>query len=182
MASWSGNVMMIASGDWMIPVVILAVIAVFFFLFLLRTGVTYPYEKIDQLCTKTELRFYQVLRDLVGDRFEIFSKVRIADLLKVKSGTRKRMSWQNRINCKHIDFVLCDRETLEPLVAIELDDRSHQRQDRVKRDEFVNQAFEDAGFPILRIRTSDKYDQGQIDKSIQQATNSKNRNFIIHVD
>lgn len=171
-----------ADGDWLVPVLIVGTIAILFFLFLLRSGQFFPYEKIDQLCTRTELKFYKQLAEVVGDRFVIFGKIRIADLLKVKKGTRKRMSWQNKINCKHIDFVLCDPESLETQVAIELDDKSHQREDRIQRDQFVNQAFEDSQFPILRIKTQDQYDLKKIDQAIQKATDQRNKSYVIHID
>ena len=97
------------------------------------------------------------LHAAIDGRWAIFAMVRIADLLKVRSGTQKRQSWQNKINCKHIDFVICDPHNLEPVLAIELDDRSHQRADRIRRDEFVNDAFQAAELPLLRIRAAREY-------------------------
>ena len=32
------------------------------------------------------------------------------------------MTYWNKINRKHVDFLICDDETLKPLVGIELDD------------------------------------------------------------
>ena len=171
-----------ASGDWWIPLTVLIVVALLFFLFLLRADKAYPYERIDSLCTKTELEFYWVLRKVVGDEFQIFGKTRIADLLKVRKGTKKRMSWQNRINCKHIDFVLCDPEDLSIQVAIELDDPSHNRPDRIQRDEFVNQAFDDAKLPILRIKTAETYDQKKIKSTIEKAISGQSRSFVFHIE
>lgn len=43
------------------------------------------------------------------------------------------------------------------LVAIELDDKSHERQDRIKRDEFLNDAFQSAGIKLIRFKTSQSY-------------------------
>ena len=168
-------------SSWPIPVIVAVVIAILFFIFLLRTGEVYPYEKIEHLCTQSEWKFYRQLLEIVGDKYPIFSKVRIADLLKVKKGTRQWLSWQNKINCKHIDFVLCDPERLEILIAIELDDRSHEREDRVKRDRFVNRAFEDARLPILRIRLSEEYDRQKIGEAIAQCAARKNKSYVIHI-
>ncbi len=71
--------------------------------------------------------------------------VRIADLIRVRPKPPKWQSWQNRIHAKHIDFVLCDPETMEAKLAIELDDASHNRRDRVERDKFVDGALSAAG-------------------------------------
>jgi very-short-patch-repair endonuclease len=63
----------------------------------------------------------------------------------------------NKIACKHVDFVLCDKE-LNILLAIELDDSSHNRQDRKERDEIVNAAFRSAGLPLMREPAKHFYD------------------------
>jgi very-short-patch-repair endonuclease len=121
-----------------------------------------PYQKRGELLTETERLFYHVLQSAAGDRWTVFGMVRIADLLKVNPDIKKRQSWQNRINAKHIDFVLCNPESLQVEVCVELDDPSHQRPDRIERDEFVNQAFAAAGLPLLRIPTSRRYDAGKL--------------------
>lgn len=116
-----------------------------------------PYQARGRLVTKPELRFYKSLTKAVQDDWEIFAMVRIADLLRVEPGVQQRRKWLNKILAKHIDFVLCDPNTLEPIVCIELDDPSHQRPDRIERDIFVNRAFDSAGLPLLRIATQPKY-------------------------
>jgi len=128
-----------------------------------------PYERRGQLLTETERLFYHVLQSSAGDRWTVMAMVRIADLLKVTPRARKRQSWQNRINSKHIDFVLCDPESLEPQVCVELDDPSHDRPDRQQRDEFVDNAFDAAGLPLLRIKTSRKYDAAKLRQLLEEA-------------
>ncbi len=128
-----------------------------------------PYVARDRLVTKTELRFFHTLREAVDDDWEIFAMVRIADILKVPSGINKRRSWLNKILSKHIDFVLCDKDSLEIVAGIELDDPSHEREHRIQRDIFVNSAFADAEIPLLRIKTSKSYDAGDIRKQIDKA-------------
>ncbi len=121
-----------------------------------------PYERRKRLVTQAELRFYRVLQRAVGDSYSIFAMVRIADLLVVTKGSKNYRSWLNKILAKHVDFVLCDDRTMVPVLAIELDDASHQRPDRIKRDIFVNQAFEAAGLPLLRITVSKEYHPGDL--------------------
>lgn len=130
---------------------------------------TTPYTRRRRLVTRSELEFFQVLRQAVARDWEIFAMVRIADLLAVPRGTRNHRAWLNRILSKHIDFVLCDRDSLEVMVAIELDDASHSRPERMQRDRFVNQAFEDAGLPLLRIPVAGEYNPRQLRKSIDKA-------------
>lgn len=153
---------------WPVFVILLMIIAG---LILVRTIVPkdrYPYSKKPRLVTKAEFRFYRALQRAVGGSYTIFAMVRIADLLEVDSGTKNYRSWFNKIVGKHIDFVLCDERTLEPVLAIELDDSSHQRADRIERDNFVDHAMESAGLPILRIPVTRSYDSGEIRDQIDE--------------
>jgi very-short-patch-repair endonuclease len=52
--------------------------------------------------------------------------------------------------------VLVDVESLEPRLAVELDDSSHRRPE-VRRDEFKDGALKAAGMPMLRIAVSGRY-------------------------
>jgi len=127
-----------------------------------------PYKSRKSLLTKSEIRFYKSLQKAVLDDWEIFAMVRIADLIRVESKTRNYRSYLNKILAKHIDFVLCHPGTLEPVCCIELDDVSHNRPERIERDEFVNHAFESAGLPLIRIETQPQYKSREIRDLIEE--------------
>ncbi len=58
-----------------------------------------------------------------------------------------------------MDFVLCDPRTFAILLAIELDDRTHQTDPRRReRDVFVDGALAAAGVPLLRVPVQRSYD------------------------
>ncbi len=76
----------------------------------------------------------------------------------------------NKIKSKHIDFALCDKQTLAPLLLIELDDSSHNNPNRRNRDDFVNQSLVQAGYKIIHIRNLDK---GKIEGQIEEILSSK---------
>jgi hypothetical protein len=121
-----------------------------------------PYVMRGSLTTKSELRFYRSLQKAVQDDWEVFAMVRIADLLRVEKEAKQKRKWLNKILAKHIDFVLCDPGSLQPILCIELDDPSHNRPDRIERDIFVNKAFESAGLPLLRVPTQPNYQSREI--------------------
>ena len=126
-----------------------------------------PYVRKDYLLTKAERAFFDVLFPIVSGKCHLFSMVRLADLIYIRKGTEKRQSYFNRIQSKHIDFVLCNKSELKPILAIELDDSSHQHPDRIKRDEFVDNALEHAGLPLLRIAVRAEYDPKELKQKIQ---------------
>ena len=114
-----------------------------------------PYSKKRYFFSAAERSFYEVLRRLAPDH-TLFAKVRLADLVYVSKGTDSWQAHFNRINRKHVDFVLCNRD-LAPVVAIELDDSSHDEEEREARDEFVDQVLASAALPIVHIRAKRAY-------------------------
>ena len=117
----------------------------------------YTYALRDDFLSPAEASFFHVLRVAVAEEYLIFPKVRLADLVFPPRQEGQHGAWQ-RINRKHIDFVLCAPRTLRPLVALELDDRSHRRPDRLERDAFVDRVFADAGLPLVHVPARRSYD------------------------
>jgi very-short-patch-repair endonuclease len=127
-----------------------------------------PYEKRPSLVTEAEHRFFRTLLDVSQPRYQVFTMVRLADVIRVRAETSKPLAWQNRILAKHLDFVLCDPQTLEAKLAVELDDATHQRPDRRERDEFLESALSASHLPLLRVPVADKYDRETLKKAIEQ--------------
>ena len=126
--------------------------ALIFLLFhLIRPRSRFPYER-RELLTSNEFPFYRILQPLCEKHgWLLLIKMRLADIMAVRSGEKEYMSYFNKIKAKHTDFVLCDPDTLDVLCGVELDDPSHDRPDRIERDEFVDQVYETAGIPLLHV-------------------------------
>lgn len=125
--------------------------------------IEYPYHQVDEFITSAELNFFFNLKSVVGDSAQIFSKVKLSDLFYAKAGDfGKNRSYNNRIDRKHVDFLLCDPKTLKPILGIELDDKSHQRADRQERDDFVNHVFQAAKLPLMHVSVQRSYSQSEL--------------------
>jgi len=127
-----------------------------------RTEADLPYRTAGPLLTPAERSFYGVLCQAVETRYTVFAKVRLGDVLAVPHGTRKFWTHRNRIDRKHVDFLLCAPHDLTPLLAVELDDASHDRADRRDRDAFVDKALTAADLPILRVPAQRGYAPGEL--------------------
>ena len=115
----------------------------------------YPYKK-RYLLTNNEYFFYKKLKE-VAERYglRVLTKVRLADIIEVdrtKINQPDYTFYYNRIQSKHIDFLVCKGDGLEILTAIELDDNSHNNPERQKSDEFKNNALRIAGISLIRCK------------------------------
>lgn len=130
------------------------------------------YLKNDSLLTNSEKKFYFILADILQDNFFIFSKVRIADIVHVPEWYKTyywAVYWWNRIKSKHVDFLICDKLSFEPLLVIEVDDPSHLRPDRKRRDGLVNFVFRKAHLPILHLTDDSLKDTEDLRVSIEKS-------------
>lgn len=114
------------------------------------------YRNRETLLSRGEAAFFGPLTRAVAGRFLIMCKVRLADIITC-SETAWRRGMGSAISQKHLDFVLCDLRSTRFVLAIELDDRSHEQSHRRKRDLFVNQVLAQAGIRLVRFRASARY-------------------------
>jgi len=128
------------------------------------------YFKNNFLMTASERSFFAVLKEIVGDDYLVFSQVSLSSLLSVqKVGRWVDYHSFNKIQAKRMDFVLCEKTTTEPLLVIELDDASHFQGDRIRRDKFLDEVFNDVGIPILHVRNSAPgYDKDELSAEVRK--------------
>jgi hypothetical protein len=135
------------------------------------------YEAVPALLTPAERSFFGVLQQAVASDYQIFAKVRLADIVRPVRNPN-RSGWQsafNRITGKHVDFVLCDSLRLGVVAVIELDDRTHEKFERGVRNGLVDSALADAHIPVLRVSARQSYSPAQIREQVQSLFRSDER-------
>ncbi len=119
-----------------------------------RTGIKesqYAYKRKDFLMTPAEHTFFNKLQSAVGETYYIFPQVHLSSIVDQKVVGQNWKAALSHIDRKSVDFVLCDKEFCKPLLAIELDDYSHNREDRKIRDIEVERILQQASMPLLRF-------------------------------
>lgn len=120
---------------------------------------SFSFASRETLFTPAERSLLGVLEQALDTSYRVFGKVRLGDLVKPAKGSSnsKRVSALNKVNQKHVDFVVCTATDLAVVGVVELDDQSHGREDRAGRDVFVDQALSGAGIPIARFSAKRGY-------------------------
>ena len=132
------------------------------------TPTEFSYTKLDVLFTPAERSFLGVLNQAIGTDVQIFGKVRVADVITPKKGM-SRSDWQkafNKISSKHFDYLLCNKNDLSVLCAIELNDSSHNTKKRKDRDKLLEGACKSANLPLIQISAKATYNIQDIRQSI----------------
>ena len=134
---------------------------------LLRLRLKWPYELNETILTERERSFYRILKP-IADKLElqICPKVRVADIVSIKKGTKDWQKWFNKIRSKHVDFLLCDYD-MNIVLMVELDDSSHESERAKKNDEFKNRLFGDR---LVRIRSLKEDVEGALVQALKKVT------------
>ena len=90
----------------------------------------------------------------------VLAQVGLSRLLGVKKGNNFQ-AWQNRINRMSADFVVCSKDS-SIVAVIELDDASHEREDRKAADAKKDKALSAAGVRVIRWQAKSLPDEASI--------------------
>ena len=112
----------------------------------------------------SEQKFFKQLINLLPKQYYVHCQSSLISLLKPADLRSARMVW-----AKRMDYVITDRDS-KILLVIELDDKSHDRKDRKKRDKFVNKTLR-GKHPLLRINTKNSRDTSFVRTEIERMLN-----------
>ena len=100
----------------------------------------------------------RALRAELPAGFHACPQVRLVDMLSIQGSDRSegRVTF-NRLASKSVDFAVVDGSG-RVAVVVELDDRTHGREDRIARDKTVSEALGQAGIPLARFKPGQRVD------------------------
>lgn len=137
-----------------------------------KEATVYYYHRKDYLMTKSENDFFIVLKELLQDRYQVFPQIHLSAVLDQKVKGQNWNSALRHINSKSVDFVVCDKSYARPLLAIELDDFSHDANERRTRDAEVERIFQEANLPLLRFRDYKTMSRDTVASQIESTLNN----------
>lgn len=88
------------------------------------------------------------------------NKEQVADIVQLNGNIRPRSRqwWQlfRMVSQWHVDVVIVERRSFSIVAAVELDDASHLRPERRRRDILLEEVLRQAGIPLLRSHDARK--------------------------
>lgn len=129
-----------------------------------ETNYNNTYIKKEYLLTETELKFYKQLKKVTDElELTICPQVTLYEIIHTKS-----FKDFNKIKSKSIDFVITE-PNLKIKLCIELDDNTHYKNRRIKRDIFINKLFKDLDIKLLRIPVQNFYNLDDLKYKIEES-------------
>lgn len=103
--------------------------------------------------TSHERLLFENHRSVLGPIYDIYPQVNLDKIFSIDYQKQYKyyLGYLRKINQKSVDFLIVKRNTQTPLFGIEIDDSSHEREDRRNRDELVEAIFNKTGLPLIRF-------------------------------
>lgn len=106
-----------------------------------------------QLMSEYEKYFFNILTENFSDTYLIMPQVNLATIInKIKDYPKQ---YQNELY-RNIDFGIFDKQNMQPLLLIEVNDKTHERKDRIRRDIKVKEICNKANIDLITFYA--KYD------------------------
>ncbi|MEZ9582635.1 DUF2726 domain-containing protein [Vibrio cyclitrophicus] len=129
------------------------------------------HKRSEYLTSKNERNFYIALREVLPNDYMIHCQTSLMALIQPVEWKNNSRTW-----AKRMDFVVTD-STTKVICVIELDDRSHQRADRKKRDKYVNEAL-DGHHKLIRFKAAWTYDSENIYQKLKNEIDCPHPRFV----
>lgn len=112
------------------------------------------------LATENEKKLFYCLQKVLKQRYYVHCQTSLIALSEPEES--KQLAWSKRV-----DFVITEKDT-KIVAVIELDDLSHNKEDRVQRDKYVNKLLEEK-HPLIRIQSSKFYEPKYVASRLEEA-------------
>lgn len=115
-----------------------------------------PYRLRKQFFSVTEMALFSVLQEMSAGRYIICPKVALNDIFYIQR-PNENVHFYNKIFRKHVDFLLCEPENMQPAFGVELVKPIAKDETR-SADQFMEDLFLDAGLPLVHVPTDEQYE------------------------
>ena len=133
----------------------------------------YRYYAKSYIMTSRENECFKILNEIFSSKWFVVPQVHLSALLDYRvKGQNWNAAFRN-INGKSVDFVLIGKESYKVICAIELDDSTHSKPDRMERDVEIERMFKEARIPLARISKFESMTKPEIAKVVTDAINGK---------
>lgn len=125
----------------------------------------YKYYFKKSVMTDREKIFYHKLLFAVGDKYLVFPQIHLSSIFSQYVKGQSFSAAFKKVNSISVDYIIVDKVTLDTLLAIELDDKTHNSKKAYDKDIEKDNLFKSINLPLIRF-DSIKISNEEINKII----------------
>jgi hypothetical protein len=131
-----------------------------------------PYRLRGHLLSSTEMALFRALTKMNEGHYVICPKVALNDVFTIVR-PNENVHYFNKIFRKHVDFLLCDPQTMKPAFGVELV-KPIVKSETHSTDLFMENLFLGAGIPLVHVPSARQYVISELVNLFQLAVTKSN--------
>lgn len=124
----------------------------------------FTYELKKSVISNQEMQFFNCIKSVVPSGYNVIPQANLASFINKTDGSK----FHNEL-FRNVDFLITD-SNFKPYIVIEINDLTHNKYDRKKRDEKVSNICKEAGIDIITLWTTygvnSEYIKSRIDTAL----------------
>jgi len=115
-----------------------------------------PYRLRKQFLSFTELSLLSLLLEMAEGYYIVCPKVALNDIFYIQR-PNENVHFYNKIFRKHVDFLLCEPDSMNPAFGVEVV-KPIAKEDTRSADQFMEELFLSTGLPLVHVPSSETYE------------------------
>lgn len=129
------------------------------------------YKRRGYFMRDADRALFDALEQVLGGAYHVFVKVKLSELVEpqTESGNRIHQLHWIKVHRQTIDFLICRRHDMQPLLAIRLLSKTDYARHGVTAHDVIDTVLRDIGFPKLTLVEKKRYDPEDLKKKLRIA-------------
>lgn len=129
------------------------------------------YKRRRRFLGEADRALFDCLQRVLGQAYHVFVKVKLSDLVEpqVESGNRVHQLHWIKVHRQTIDFLICRKHDMAPLVAIRVLPRIDYARRGISSHDVIDTVLRDIGLPRITLSEKKRYDPDDLKKKLKVA-------------
>lgn len=129
------------------------------------------YKRRTCFMREADRAMFDCLQQVAGQAYHIFTKVKLSALVEpqAESGNRVHQLHWIKVHRQTVDFLLCRRHDMEPMVALSLFPKMEYARRGLAAQDVTDVVLRDIGLPKLNFPERSRYDPEELKKKLKIA-------------
>lgn len=129
------------------------------------------YQRRGRFLSESDRALFDALHQVLGQAYHVFVKVKLSELVEpqVESGNRIHQLHWIKVHRQTVDFIVCRRHDMEPLVALRVFPKTEYARRGLAAYDIVDTVLRDIGLTKITLIEKKRYDVDDLKKKLKIA-------------
>jgi len=135
----------------------------------------FPFKKVASVLSGFQMDLYRMLVREAGDRYVVFPGVKLQYIVALSRKSKREVFYGNLLQSRFVDFLICDRETTSPFLAIQILEGDQQND----AEELTAHVIGSADLPCLQLPVTKSLTPGELGQQMRQKIKERRKKAVL---